>query len=96
MCVCIASFLQAKEYGWFSRIFLEQVITVSFANGCVMVGWLLPFLASLSMVLPKYRSTLLVFSYFDDPNLIGTHTHCLLTEQPACRCSITIAAVRCT
>lgn len=29
------------------------------------------------------------------PNLIGTHTHCLLTEQPACRCSITVAAVRC-
>lgn len=96
MRVCIASFLQAKEYGWLSRIFLEQVITVGFANGCVTVGWLLPFLASLSMALPKYRSTLLVFSYFDEPNLIGTHTHCLLTEQPACRCSITIAAVRCT
>lgn len=28
--------------------------------------------------------------------LIGTHTHCLLTEQPACRCSIAISTVRCT
>lgn len=35
-----------------------------------------------------------VLSYFDDPNLIGTHTHCLLTEQPACRRPITVAAVR--
>lgn len=30
------------------------------------------------------------------PDLIGTNTHCLLTEQPACRCPITIAAVGCT
>lgn len=37
---------------------------------------------------------LLALSYFDDPNLIGTHTHCLLTEQPACRRPITVAAVR--
>lgn len=63
---------------------------------CVTADWPLPFLASLSIGLPKYRSVSLVFSYFDDPNLISTHTHCLLTEQPACRCSITIAAVRCT
>lgn len=38
--------------------------------------------------------SLLVLSYFDDPNLIGTHTHCLLTEQPACRRPVTVAAVR--
>lgn len=35
-----------------------------------------------------------MLSYFDDPNLIGTHTHCLLTEQPACRRPVTVATVR--
>lgn len=33
-------------------------------------------------------------SHYDDPDLIGTHTHCLLTEQPACRCPVTVAAIR--